>query len=446
MFKSIVNFFTTELHGVSRRRTPSLIQKNSYSVTPLINQVKLCILRETPWFNCFYHHLNPRLIFTACFLFIVSEILSMAQVNIRIFADQEPESAVFSVTSGEYEVITFSDNNWIVKPGNLVLIVKSRSRLAVKVMNDRAVACDSVLFRGRTGKDIFSLRSNGKSQLRQTYSGDLSCIPDFGTILFINTCDLESYIAGVVQTEGGTGKNIEFYKTQAVIVRTYASRYLDKHAADHFNLCDNTHCQAFNGISFDTIIIRAASETSGEVILGPDSLPIVSAFHSNCGGETLPSEDAWLTPQPYLKKVRDPYCLESRNAKWNKSSALDDWIAYLRKSGFTGSTASSSLLNFSQIVRATNYRTGSFSLPLQKIRQDFDLRSTYFSVSVAGDSVIFRGRGYGHGVGLCQEGAMVMAAKGFNYKQIIEFYYTGVSIGPPPPPAEAGQALKGGSK
>jgi stage II sporulation protein D len=62
------------------------------------------------------------------------------------------------------------------------------------------------------------------------------------------------------------------------------------------------------------------------------------------------------------------------------------------------------------------------------MRSDLDLRSTFFSVYAKGDSIILKGKGYGHGVGLCQEGAMEMAAKGFNYKQIIDFYYFGVFI------------------
>jgi stage II sporulation protein D len=249
-----------------------------------------------------------------------------------------------------------------------------------------------------------------------------------GTLLLINICDIESYIAGVVKSEGGSGKNPEYFKTQAVIARTYMFRYLDKHAADHYNLCDNTHCQAFNGISDDSLITMAALETKGEVIFSPDTLPIISAFHSNCGGETSPSEDVWLAPQPYLRKVKDPHCLASRNARWNKSMGLEEWIAYLKKSGFTGSKSNPLLLNFSQITRSTEYKAGSFSMPLRQIRHDLDLRSTFFSVAVAGDSVLFKGRGYGHGVGLCQEGAMSMAAKGFNYRQIIEFYYTDVHI------------------
>jgi stage II sporulation protein D len=65
---------------------------------------------------------------------------------------------------------------------------------------------------------------------------------------------------------------------------------------------------------------------------------------------------------------------------------------------------------------------------LWQVRSDLNLRSTFFSLTVEGDSVILKGRGYGHGVGLCQEGAMVMAAKGFDFKKIINFYYTGVII------------------
>lgn len=67
-------------------------------------------------------------------------------------------------------------------------------------------------------------------------------------------------------------------------------------------------------------------------------------------------------------------------------------------------------------------------MPLRTIRSELDLRSTFFSVVAKGDTIILEGRGYGHGVGLCQEGAMEMAVKGFNYQQIIDFYYFGVLI------------------
>ena len=87
-----------------------------------------------------------------------------------------------------------------------------------------------------------------------------------------------------------------------------------------------------------------------------------------------------------------------------------------------------SVFNFFQGSRLPDYKTGSFTIPLRTMRSDLNLRSTFFSVYANGDSIILKGRGYGHGVGLCQEGAMVMAAKGFNYREIINFYYSGVII------------------
>jgi stage II sporulation protein D len=124
----------------------------------------------------------------------------------------------------------------------------------------------------------------------------------------------------------------------------------------------------------------------------------------------------------------DPYCLTSRNAAWQKSFPLNEWISYIRKSGYNGKVDDPAAFNFLQKDRVADYKIGSFSIPLRTIRSDLSLRSTFFSVYAIGDSIVLKGRGYGHGIGLCQEGAMEMAAKGFNYKQIIDFYYFGVII------------------
>ena len=351
-----------------------------------------------------------------------------AQVRIRLFANQSPESAVLSVIEGKYEISAFNGDKLFVSKGEPVLITKYKSKLAVKTRNEKGFLCDSVLISGKTGDDAFSLRINGNSPVRQYYSGDLKCFPDMETLVLINICDVEKYVAGVVKAEGGSGKNIEYFKTQAVIARTYLYKYFDKHITDRYNVCDNTHCQAFSGSSTDTIINNAALETKGQVILSQDSSLIISAFHSNCGGETASSEDVWLTSQPYLKSKIDQYCTSSRNSVWKKSISRNEWLEYLKKSGYTDNTKDSSSINFDQNTRLVNFNIGSFKIPLRIMRADLNLRSAFFSIMTEGDSVIFNGRGYGHGVGLCQEGAMAMAAKGFTYRQIIDFYYTGVLI------------------
>ena len=424
-----IALLTTEAHGVTRSNSRSNSWSNSRSfMRYILNSVTPCLPRANLWLSKLCDHKVINFLLLFCLSFFSNCCFLSGQVKVRIYANQTPESVLFSVTGGKYQIDSFNGKNEIIKEGEMAIISKYNGKLVVKIISKTGFICDSVIFLGLTGNDSFALRTNGQAPVRQFYNGDLKCFPDLGTLVFVNISDIESYIAGVVKTEGGSGKNIEYLKTQAIIARTYMYKYFNKHASDFYNLCDNTHCQAFNGITKDTLITRATYSTSGQVILAPDSTLIISAFHSNCGGETSPSENVWLTEQIYLKRVIDPYCIKSRNAIWQKKLSINDWTAYLKKMGYNGSYGDSSLLNFSQRSRSNNYRVGNFSLPLSQIRMDLNLRSTFFFVTVAGDSVVFDGRGYGHGVGLCQEGAMEMADKGYDFKKIIGFYYPGVII------------------
>jgi stage II sporulation protein D len=365
------------------------------------------------------------------FIFLINVLFALyayGQVRIRLFSSDTPESALFSVTGGSYELVTYNGQNMRVNKSETVLITRFNGLLAVKKGGSIGFTCDSLSLKGTTGNDFFSLRINDGIPRMQFYSGDFQCFPDLGTLVMINKCNIESYIAGVVKAEGGSGRNKEYIKSQAILARTYMYKYFDKHLADRYNVCDNTHCQVFNGVSSDSLINRAALETSGLVILGPDSTLIISAFHSNCGGETTTPENVWLTSVPYLKSVADPYCITSRSAKWEKRIGLDEWTGLLKKSGYSGRTDKSADFTFMQKTREQTYHIASFNLPLAVIRSELNLRSTFFSVLSSGDSIILRGRGYGHGVGLCQEGAMTMAIKGSNYRKIINFYYSGVII------------------
>ncbi len=368
--------------------------------------------------------------FKIFFILLLSGVCATlpAQVKIRLFANQVPESAIFSVTKGMYEINLCNGTRLKSFKNEPVMIMKYNGQLAIKMRDGEAKTCDSLIFTGTTGNDYFSLRVNGNMPVKQYYSGDLQCFPDFGTLLFINISSIEKYISGVVQAEGGTGHHIEYYKAQAIIARTYMYKYFNKHLIDRYNVCDNTHCQAFNGSSSDSVLEKAVMQTRGLVILDTDSTLILAAFHSNCGGETNASVDVWLSGYNYLKNVTDPYCTNSRNAKWMKSFSVVEWKSYMTKQGFRSQPQDPSVFNFEQKRRLADYRAGTFSIPLQSLRWDLNLRSTFFSVSVVGDSVVLKGRGYGHGVGLCQEGAMSMALKGFRYKDIINFYYSGVII------------------
>ena len=354
--------------------------------------------------------------------------LLSSQIRIRLYTEFTPDCAIFTAKSGQYQINNGRGKVIDAKVDEPVIIIRYYGKIFVKQRNGKAFTGDTIEIKGGTGNDYFSLRTNESGSKIRNYSGDLKCFSDMETLLLINTCDIEKYTAGVVKAEAGSGRNEEYFKTQAVIARTYTYKYFNKHIIDRYNLCDDTHCQSFSGLTEDSLIIDAVSQTKGMVITTPDSILIISAFHSNCGGETSPSEYVWVTNQAYLKRVIDPYCQNSRNALWEKKISLNDWMDFLKKNGYSGSFADSTVLNFNQTSRVPDYRAGSFSMPLRTLRTGLNLRSSFFSVYSVGDSVLLKGRGYGHGVGLCQEGAIAMSLKGFTYHQIINFYFSGVLI------------------
>ncbi|HNY51906.1 MAG TPA: SpoIID/LytB domain-containing protein [Bacteroidales bacterium] len=369
-----------------------------------------------------------RIILNIMLIVILMPAVARAQVKVRIFADRKPSAVSLSVDQGRFELDIYDGSPVAIEAGSPVILALYEGRIAVKLRNSASFMIDSLTVRGLEGNDRFFLRINGNQGERRHYSGSLKCYADLGVMVLINICSEDDYIAGVVRTEGGPGKRIEYHKSLSLLARTYLYRHFDRHLIDGYNICDNIHCQAFNGISSDSLIMRAVLETRRQVILAADSSLIISAFHSNCGGETCTSDFVWLSSYAYLKNVNDPYCIKSPNAHWKKTIPLAEWESYLRRSGFNPEGKTVQSYNFVQDTRQKEYRIGSFSIPFNRIRNDLNLKSSFFSVSREGNSVILRGRGYGHGVGLCQEGAMVMAARGFKSDDIIKFYYSDVII------------------
>lgn len=181
------------------------------------------------------------------FLILPYPALAVSQVKVRLFADQHIESAIVTVTGGEYELNSCQEEPILIRENEQVAFAVYNGRVAVKVRNRKGFACDSVQLTGVTGKDFLSLRiMNGGSETRY-YSGNLKCLFDLGLIVFINSIDTESYIAGVVRAESGPGRNIEYCKAQAVLARSYLYRNITRHLIDNYNMCDNTHCQVFSG-------------------------------------------------------------------------------------------------------------------------------------------------------------------------------------------------------
>ncbi|MBK9149047.1 MAG: SpoIID/LytB domain-containing protein [Flavobacteriales bacterium] len=280
------------------------------------------------------------------------------------------------------------------------------------------------------GDGGIKVKPDGSKNGRE-YAGRLIAGVVGGRMMLVNEVPIEAYVAGVVSAEAGPDQHMEYYKLQSVSCRTYALTNQRKHAEEGFDLCDGVHCQVHHGRNRNALIAAATEATRGLVIVDAQIKLIHATFHSNCGGETMNAEDLWSKQETYLRAVRDTFCLRAPHANWEKRLTRAEWLGYLdRRFGFVASDSSQlhAALNFAPQCRS-QYLQGTWPLVhLKHVREDLKLRSTFFTVSPDGDHVLLRGRGFGHAVGLCQEGAMNMARAGFSYTDILHHYYASVHL------------------
>lgn len=326
---------------------------------------------------------------------------------------QTADNRIFTLTEDQSVYLSLLNNALSIAINGTIFIVSTRAELKT---NDE--------------KGILEYKSILPDLPARQYEGNAEAWPDFNRLQIINRVAFDLYLAGVVESEAGSWSKKEFYKAQALICRTYAYMNLGKHAGEGFHMCDGTHCQAYKGMCRLAPVIReAVAETHGHIICGPDGKPIVATFHSNSGGITEASENVWMTPLPYLRPVNDPHALAGRNARWEKTIPLKEWKNYLLLNGCTNVfSLSDKDFELTQGTRQTNYEIGNFTISFRRLREDWRLKSAFFDIRVVESLVVLRGRGYGHGVGFCQEGAMQMASKGFTFTDMIHFYYTDVQI------------------
>lgn len=352
------------------------------------------------------------------------------RVTLRLFDGEEISNCVVTTLTGAY-VIRGDGREICTLRANMYMQIKLiDGRIRLRTPDQNYGSFDRLAIEPAREPSVLRIRPVVPELFPRRFSGRFEMQKDRNALRILHDCNLETYVAGVVTAESGAGSGLEYYKSQAVICRTYAMGHLDRHRQEGFQLCDGVHCQVFNGLSYHPDIERAALTTAGEVIAdkaGHELIP--AAFHANCGGETAASEQAWSNADPHLRSVKDPWCAQANQAQWTLTMSVEKWVKYLKNNGFRISDSlNSDVLAFRQPSRKAYYRLGNDSISLKQVRLDLGLRSAWFTIRPARDQLVLEGRGYGHGVGLCQEGAMEMARKGKKYLDIIRFYYRNVKI------------------
>ncbi len=353
------------------------------------------------------------------------------QLKIGLFNESAIQTFIFTADAGSYELTSDSIHLFKVEPGGLLYISLLDSQLSIRDPRSGSILITKAQLRSLDSTAVFNLRPAFPAMEARKYQGNCEFTAGIGRIQAINELNLNDYLSAVVAAEGGNSATIEYYKAQAVLCRTYLLAHKYKHSTDGFNLCDDVHCQAYHGINIRNTAIRSAVHlTENEVAVYSDSLLITAAYHANCGGETQNSENEWLQMVPYLRSVKDSFCQKARNSNWDMKITKAKWLAYIAKNGVHfGVSDSLSALVSDQQNRKTYYTVNGDSIAFRKIRTDWLLKSSFFSVKIDSSSnIVLHGRGYGHGIGMCQVGAMNMAKFGYNYKNILNFYFKDISV------------------
>lgn len=372
---------------------------------------------------------KAKLLLSIFILFTAIQSVAIS-IDVRIFSTNTITQFSFTPISGKY--ILHADNlpisTDLYKNNTLEFKLKG-NKIEISKNNIVLGTCSEATLKTGGLVNAFNVNTGAAKKGERIYDDELQIKIVDNRIQLINRVDLEHYIAGVVQSEVlGSSKDIEFFKIQAIIARTYTLTNIMKHLNDGYNLCDETHCQAYYRRCNDATITQAVSETFCDVIVNDDGKLISAAFHSNSGGQTENSENVWSIPTSYLKSVQDTFSLKGRNASWEKKMPKKQWLDFFIEkypSLSNNIEKQHQLCNFSSSNRVKYILD---SIPMRSLRSAFNLRSTFFSVSENKDIITITGKGYGHGVGLSQEGAINMVKLGYKAEAVIKYYYKNVRI------------------
>ncbi len=360
-------------------------------------------------------------------ILLFSSLLANAQIKVGLHTKSDVKSILISPTEGTY-IITNAllDTIYQFRSDDAVSLTAIQDGIIAKSaygLNDTLNKANLI---GSGNRPSFKTRINEEKK-DGIYYESLQVSASSGKLKLVNTVNIERYTSRVVQAEVGYGAAEEYYKIQSIICRTYAIRNLERHAIDGYDVCNHEHCQVYSGQKNPTNeVVRATAATAGLVMLSQENDLVLSAFHANCGGMTANSEDVWKESRSYLKSVTDTFCLSSRSATWEKTIPLNEFLDQL---GWRGAATPNSW-KWDRKGRQKFFKLGTDSVETNKLRRLFRLRSTYFNLEITNGNVQLKGMGYGHGVGLCQQGAMKMAENGYSYSQILGYYYKGVSLAP----------------
>ncbi len=333
---------------------------------------------------------------------------------------------------------------------NKILFQHKTKEVNVLKVNQKTICVfikpDKIKILNKIYKLPIRLYSEGKLKINDgVYAGEIEVFSKDGkTINLVNILNIESYLYGVVPYEIEPMWTDEMLKIQSIIARTYTIVNLNRHREDGFDVCSTVHCQVYKGINenMELRIKKAVDSTKGLVVVDKkNEQPIQTYYHAVCGGATENVTEVW-PGLPYnikaLSGVKCDFCKNSPYYSWRQSFSLNEFILKLKNNG---DDVGNKIKNIDILSKTEHGRIKNLQIlgnknkievsgeNLRRILGYNKIRSTkIYKIEIKDNKIIFYGKGWGHGVGLCQWGANELTKQGKKFKEVIEYYYPKTKI------------------
>ena len=368
------------------------------------------------------------------FLFAV-----LAMLPLQVSASWQPEIMI-GLSQGVFEVHLTATKGMLSVYQELeqqpIFKVSEGGELNVCMLRDQILVNGQELKGDRfivQPEDMGFIKVNGTP-----YRGYITLLKKTGMTV-VNNVFVEDYLYGVVPKEMPPSWSVEALRAQSVAARTFTLKNRNRYSTEGFDLCNTAHCQVYEGMSAEThSTTEAVDRTHGEVLFYKGEI-IDALFHTDSGGMTESAEYVWGSAVPYLRAVAEP---QMQTQPWNRAVSVDSFVQIMEKSGKPLGTLKEIHLSPLTVGRGSGDRSpsgrvrsaefvgskGRVVLSGNDLRSMFSLPSTLFDVHCSGEEILFSGYGSGHGLGLSQWGAKVLADQGNTYRDILLHYYSGVTL------------------
>ncbi len=298
-----------------------------------------------------------------------------------------------------------------------------------------------------------SISTDKKSLAYNCYPGSIKVSAKGNSLTAVNTVDVEQYLRGVIPYEIGKLDSSRFsaLEAQAVAARTYAYKHFGSREAAGFDIYADTKDQVYKGLTSATALTDKAVRSTAGIVMMYNGEFIIAYYHSTCGGETETLATWGREDLPYLQSKPDlrpdgtPWCSESSYSQWERKFSEKETVALFKQNA---KEVKSKITNFSEVRSISILDTlpsgriltleidtdkGIFQVMGDKVRWLFKkngsiLPSSFFRIGYDEGGWVIRGKGFGHGVGMCQMGVRARAAAGQDFATILTHYYPGITL------------------